>query len=313
LEKIEWLIDKLKRQYDAAAGAAPMLTTLQLMQQELTAQTAAEPTLVGRIAVIMPAPQWNTNTDSLLDAYEAEVNRGEDEQKMVFELEPYLGQDEEEEEALNAELAASESIAEETLELPDEEESQPEVELPKPVYEAPKPAYEAPKPVYEAPKPLPEPPAETKPAVVAPTPLHTTYLPEQKTEEQVWSPVFPLSAGEIPPSVSVVEMPNPVPETDKKSLNDLLEKPAGDMYVRFQEPIKDLKRAISINDRYQYINNLFSGDEVAFDRSIKTVNSFNVFSEAEYWIRREIATRYGWEESDSLVQQFYSLVSRRFS
>ena len=108
-------------------------------------------------------------------------------------------------------------------------------------------------------------------------------------------------------------MKSPAIQATQRSLNDLLEKPADELFTRLHEPIKDLKKAISINDRYQYITNLFSGDEAMYDRSIKTINSFNILSEAEYWIRRELAVKHGWRENDPLVKAFYHLVSRRFS
>jgi hypothetical protein len=78
-------------------------------------------------------------------------------------------------------------------------------------------------------------------------------------------------------------------------------------------PIKDLKKAIDINDRFLYINELFGGDETVFERSIKTINSFSIWPEAEYWIRRELKTKLGWKEGSESVQQFDQLVRRRFS
>lgn len=245
-----------------------MLTTLQLLQQELSQQMADKPA-AGKVSVIMPAPQWNMNADSTLDAYEAETLRSEDEEKVVFELEPYVAHEGED---------VSEEIEEEEI------YTQP---TPAPVEKVEIPHRE----IYVSYLPAEKPVIETKLSIINPEPL----------------PVTP------PPSVQAVVMPNPAPETDQKLLNDLHEKPLPEVFSRFHEPIKDLKKAISINDRYQYINNLFSGDEATFDRSIKTINSFNVFSEAEYWIRRELSVKYGWEESAPLVQQFYALVSRRFS
>jgi hypothetical protein len=78
-------------------------------------------------------------------------------------------------------------------------------------------------------------------------------------------------------------------------------------------PIKDLKKAIGINDRFLYINDLFAGDESAFEKSIKTINSFSIWPEAEYWVRRELKTKLGWKEDSESVQQFDQLVRRRFS
>lgn len=77
-------------------------------------------------------------------------------------------------------------------------------------------------------------------------------------------------------------------------------------------PIKDLKKAIGINDRYLFINELFRGDETMYERSIKTINSFNILAEAEYWIQRELKLKIGWKDSD-VVAHFDQLVRRRFS
>lgn len=78
-------------------------------------------------------------------------------------------------------------------------------------------------------------------------------------------------------------------------------------------PVKDLRHAIGINDKFQFIQELFRGDVDTYERSIKTINEFNSLQEAEYWIERELKIRQGWEDDNSLVKQFYSLVRKRFT
>lgn len=98
------------------------------------------------------------------------------------------------------------------------------------------------------------------------------------------------------------------------SLNDKLKQSRidlGDTLV--EQPIRDLRKAIGVNDRFLFINDLFRGDEAVYERSIKTINSFSIFAEAEYWIQRELKVKNGWKDSDHLVQQFYQLVRRRFA
>lgn len=98
------------------------------------------------------------------------------------------------------------------------------------------------------------------------------------------------------------------------SLNDALNKPQKELSERLQEtPIKDLKKAIGINDRYLFIQELFKGDEAMFERSLKTINAFSIYPEAEYWIRRELKTKLGWNEQSEATQAFNHLVKRRFS
>ncbi len=98
------------------------------------------------------------------------------------------------------------------------------------------------------------------------------------------------------------------------SVNDRLKQSKIDLGDTLTEmPIRDLKKAIGVNDRFLFINDLFRGDEVAYERSIKTINSFSILAEAEYWIQRELKVKNGWDDSDEVVKQFYQLVKRRFS
>jgi hypothetical protein len=77
--------------------------------------------------------------------------------------------------------------------------------------------------------------------------------------------------------------------------------------------IRDLKKAIGINDRFLYINELFRGDENMYERSIKTINGFSILPEAEYWIQRELKVKIGWNQDSETVKQFDQLVKRRFT
>lgn len=99
-----------------------------------------------------------------------------------------------------------------------------------------------------------------------------------------------------------------------ESLNDRLKQGKAELVEVLKEtPIKDLRKAIGINDRFLFINDLFRGDEVMYERSIKTINSFNIYPEAEYWISRELKIKLGWDNELPVVAQFDQLVKRRFS
>ncbi len=98
------------------------------------------------------------------------------------------------------------------------------------------------------------------------------------------------------------------------SINEKLKQSKIDLGDTLTEvPIRDLRKAIGVNDRFLFINELFRGDEVAYERSIKTINSFTIFAEAEYWIQRELKVKNGWDSSNEMVAQFFQLVKRRFS
>ena len=97
------------------------------------------------------------------------------------------------------------------------------------------------------------------------------------------------------------------------SLNDRLKTERTELgSMHTEAPVKDLKKAIGINDRFVFLNELFRGDEVMYERSIKTINNFRAYPEAEYWIERELKIKLGWDENKEAVKYFRQLVSRRF-
>jgi hypothetical protein len=98
------------------------------------------------------------------------------------------------------------------------------------------------------------------------------------------------------------------------SLNEKLKQSAielGETLTR--DPVRDLKKAIGVNDRFVFVNELFRGDEVMYERSIKTINSFHILQEAEFWMERELKLKLAWDESKDVVRHFCQLVRRRFS
>lgn len=100
----------------------------------------------------------------------------------------------------------------------------------------------------------------------------------------------------------------------EESLNDKLKQGKTELIEVLKEtPVKDLRKAIGINDRFLFINELFRGDENMYERCIKTINSFNIYAEAEYWITRELKVKLGWKDDQASALQFYNLVKRRFS
>jgi hypothetical protein len=113
---------------------------------------------------------------------------------------------------------------------------------------------------------------------------------------------------------AVKELNEVLPNAGGTSLNDILVKPQIEVSNTMQEtPVKDLKKAIGVNDRFLYLNELFRGDEVMYERSIKTINAFEIYGEAEFWIRRELKLKLGWDDKYETVKKFDQLIRRRFS
>lgn len=98
------------------------------------------------------------------------------------------------------------------------------------------------------------------------------------------------------------------------SMNERLKENKTEVATMLDEtPVRDLKKAISINDRYLFVNTLFRGDENMYERSIKTINGFNIYAEAQYWIQRELKVKLSWTDNNETVQLFDQLVKRRFN
>jgi hypothetical protein len=98
-----------------------------------------------------------------------------------------------------------------------------------------------------------------------------------------------------------------------ESLNDKLKEVKIELSEKLTDaPIKDLKKAIGVNDRFVFINELFRGDEAMYERSIKTIQNFTIMAEAEFWIKRELKVKIGWHDSHPVVKQFDQLIRRRF-
>ena len=97
---------------------------------------------------------------------------------------------------------------------------------------------------------------------------------------------------------------------DKESLNDILSsiKNDEDFATQLQNrPIKDLKTAISLNDKIWFTRELFDGNNDNFLTSVEILNNSRSIEEAI-----EIADTYGWDQKESSTKRFLELIYRRF-
>jgi hypothetical protein len=153
---------------------------------------------------------------------------------------------------------------------------------------------------------------EIKPQIIEEEPVIVAKA-KPKNESQLDFHFDPMN--EIP-TFSQHKMGKEVNEAveQQQSLNDRLKENRTEvMHAIKDTPIKDLRKGIGINDRFVFINELFRGDEPMYERSIKTINSFNIYPEAEYWMNRELKIKLGWDDTREIVTHFYQLVKRRFS
>lgn len=275
MERIQVLIEKLAEQSRRGESPAQLLITVQILQQELVnAQVSVKGAGSSKVAVVMPSRPTFHEPRTVVESPQPKR-----EEPVVVMQEPAPVPEAEKE---IYELKLPEDVLE-----PEEEES---------VKEEPQ------KDEYVLRKPFVEEPA-TKEEDRKPAPHPQTYLPFDAVEE---TPTLMRHNKE--------KEINEVIGEQKESLNDRLKQEKTEVaHVLKETPIKDLRKGIGINDKFLFVNELFRGDEAMYERSIKTINSFHILPEAEYWINRELKFKLGWNDNKDTVQHFYHLVRRRFS
>lgn len=103
--------------------------------------------------------------------------------------------------------------------------------------------------------------------------------------------------------------------TGPSSLNDKAAQEDNSLAARLQRtPVSDLVRAIGINQRFTFIQELFNNDSKAFAEAVKHLNGLGGLEEAEEFLFKTLVPQLKWDtEENPVVQEFIILVQRRFS
>ncbi len=92
-----------------------------------------------------------------------------------------------------------------------------------------------------------------------------------------------------------------------KSVNDLITDQNKLEFKLSNRPVSSIQAAIGINDRFQYIRELFDGDNQKFLEAVKALDSKQNIKEAVDYLR----TNYKWKKNETSLK-FVNLVKRRF-
>jgi hypothetical protein len=309
MEKISALIDKLQELKNSNAGLQSISYYVQLLQAEIThtrnRQKQEGHRESSHIAVIMPSAALSESANGYPNNYnytEKVAPRAVAVAK-IPEFEPEK---------------AAEQIPVAAQVPPEHQAYQPRPVVkqePEPVAKVLEPAPIVYQPVAEQ---IPEPVVAQRPVAIPPPP--PAPIPENPEEKK-------------PAMITLYQQTenHNRPETNNglhkelKELNQRVAQNTPSLNERFQQgqveladklgemPVKDLRHAIGINDKFQFIQELFRGDIDTYERSVKTINEFNFLQEAEYWIERELKIRQGWEDNNHVVKQFYAIVRKRFT
>jgi hypothetical protein len=103
-------------------------------------------------------------------------------------------------------------------------------------------------------------------------------------------------------------------KSESPSLNDRITTGKHDLSLADRmhlKPISDIKAAIGINEKFQFINELFEGSA---DRYNEAINLLNVCSGNSEAIRlfEDLKMRYGWDDQGPVFLRLHEFVERRY-
>lgn len=70
---------------------------------------------------------------------------------------------------------------------------------------------------------------------------------------------------------------------------------------------------IGLNDRIAFVNNLFNGNQIDYNRVISQLNTLNTQQEAEDFINQAIRPDYNWNSKEEYERRFLEIIERRFT
>jgi len=101
---------------------------------------------------------------------------------------------------------------------------------------------------------------------------------------------------------------------DKRSLNEKLSTDQADKSIAAKlqkNPIKDLKAAIGINEKFKFINELFEGNLQKYNEGITKLNGFDNLAEAKKFLTL-LKEEFSWGNNSEAYLELTELISRRY-
>ncbi|MDY6801065.1 MAG: hypothetical protein SVU94_07550 [Bacteroidota bacterium] len=98
----------------------------------------------------------------------------------------------------------------------------------------------------------------------------------------------------------------------KKFIHDNMaqKKPKKDVSTKMQsKPIQDIASAISLNDKFIFIRELFKGDKEQYLETIQILNNFDTYENALKFLNEN----FDWEAEDPNFERLKELVKRKFA
>jgi hypothetical protein len=100
---------------------------------------------------------------------------------------------------------------------------------------------------------------------------------------------------------------------DQKTLNDQVVNGTSILDSHKNRKIEDINQAISLNQRFLFINNLFNGNSEAFTAAIQELSVCQNFPSAKEILLKKYVPKYFWDITSAEAEEFFDIVRRRFN
>jgi hypothetical protein len=176
------------------------------------------------------------------------------------------------------------------------------------------------KPAPAAPAPAPASPAPTVPPAAA-----APVAPPAPAPAAPLTPAPPAAASVAAAPPTAASTPAGVPLYEKlkatqpatphlaETLRHSAQGGASPLAERSAPKVASLRDAISINQRFSFINELFSGENMEYHAAIQHLDTLPTADAALAYVRQELAQKYDWSRKEEHVGKLLKLIERKFA
>jgi len=130
----------------------------------------------------------------------------------------------------------------------------------------------------------------------------------------LFSDLMPTDIIAIFDNTSQSSLVNTELEDEKKSLNDRFAKHQVTVADRLASETKrnNLINAVSVNERFAFINHLFDGDVSVYQTALRSLSTMKTSDSAKDFLEKNYANHYDWEEHPEIRDNLFVLIEQNF-
>jgi hypothetical protein len=134
-----------------------------------------------------------------------------------------------------------------------------------------------------------------------------------RAASQPTQPLFSPTSDKVPAADKPLIL-NEKFSRDQLTLNDRLKKESTDNLLHKQQKarIENIRGAITLNQKFIFINGLFRGDNAAFNLALNELEQCTSYEEAVQLLQTRYASQFVWNMENEEVKAFFEIVERKF-